>query len=294
MHTLAEMSGERRAQLQHFLDSVAAADGKPPLTEYKQFRTGTGEGTMERLALTDGGTIAGYVQAAWHRPVTESDGHWGIEVAVAPEYREGSTIDDLIAVINQDVGADAATLWAHDRYVVAAADRGGWSPGRVLLKMMRELPFECPHEIPAGLTIAPFRPGVDEAAWLTANNVAFRGHPENGALTIEDLAKRKAQVWFDPDGFLLAWDGPTIAGSCWTKMHEGGVGEIYIIGIVPGYAGRGLGTALVCLGLDYMSRAHGATHGMLYVEASNPRATRLYERLGFDVAARIVAYTNNR
>ncbi len=294
MHSLSEVSPSNRSGLQAFIEDLEVIDGKPPLTEYKQFRTGDGQGAVERVAVANDGNIVGYAQAAWHGPVAGSDGQWEIEVAVAPGHRDGSAVHDLVAAVTRELRDGTVTLWAHDGYVVAAAERDGWVPERVLLKMMRALPMKCPHEIPAGLRVASFRPGVDEASWLVANNLAFRGHPENGALTTDDLERRQAQSWFDPDGFLIVWDGGSIAGSCWTKLHDGGVGEIYIIGVVPGYEGRGLGRALVCLGLDYLSRARGAAQGMLYTEASNKRAIHLYERLGFEVSERIVAYRRDR
>ena len=79
--------------------------------------------------------------------------------------------------------------------------------------------------------------GVDESAWLSANNAAFAGHPENGRMTRRDLELRMAQGWFDPSGFFLAWANGELAGSCWTKIHDDGTGEIYIIGVVPAWRG---------------------------------------------------------
>ena len=99
-----------------------------------------------------------------------------------------------------------------------------------------------------------------------------------------------AQPWFDPDGFFVAWDGSEIAGSCWTKLHENGLGEIYIIGVVPGFEGRGLGRALLGRGLDHLHRARHVTTAMLYVEDDNHRATKLYSRLGFVVTNSVEAY----
>ena len=71
----------------------------------------------------------------------------------------------------------------------------------------------------------------------------------------------------DPSGFLIAWDGDELVGSCWTKVHGGGVGEIYVIGVSPPHQGRGLGRALVLAGLDYLAAVKGCTEGMLYVDA---------------------------
>ena len=79
----------------------------------------------------------------------------------------------------------------------------------------------------------------------------------------------------------MAWQGDDLVGFCWTKVHEGGVGEIYIIAADPAWQGRGLGKALVLEGLRHLSEQEGCTIGMLYVDAANRKALQLYERLGF-------------
>ena len=88
----------------------------------------------------------------------------------------------------------------------------------------------------------------------------------------------------------MAWDGLEVAGSCWTKLHENGIGEIYIIGVVPGYEGRGLGRGLLAHGLDYLHRVRHVATAMLYVEADNTRAVGLYTSLGFEVVNTVDAY----
>ena len=99
------------------------------------------------------------------------------------------------------------------------------------------------------------------------------------------------QQWLDLNGgggagFLAALtrdaDGG-LAGFCWTKLHDADgrrLGEIYVIAVDPDFEGRGLGRELVLAGLDSLWR-RGAVIGTLYVDGSNARARRLYERLGF-------------
>ena len=33
------------------------------------------------------------------------------------------------------------------------------------------------------------------------------------------LRAREQEAWFDPEGFLLAFDDEGLAGFCWTKVH---------------------------------------------------------------------------
>jgi mycothiol synthase len=129
--------------------------------------------------------------------------------------------------------------------------------------------------------VCAFRPEVDEAAWLRVNNAAFAGHPENGAWTEEILDDRKGQSWFDPDGFRMAWEGPTLVGFCWTKVHDDGVGEIYVIAVSPAAQGRGLGRALVLEGLRHLAEDRRLSRAMLYVDSGNESALELYQKLGF-------------
>ena len=60
------------------------------------------------------------------------------------------------------------------------------------------------------------------------------------------------------------------------------LGEIFVIGVDPEYAGKGLGRPLALAGL---ARLHerGLTTGSLFVAAENERALRLYRGIGFTV-----------
>ena len=156
-------------------------------------------------------------------------------------------------------------------------------------------PVDLPEPVlPEGLTLRAFVPGRDEDAWLAANRAAFAHHPEQGSLGRADLEARMAEDWFDPAGFLLAVDAQDrIAGFHWTKIHEpaihqtasgsdahGALGEVYVVGVVPGAQGTGLGRALTLAGIRHLL-GQGIHAVMLYVDADNEPAVRLYRSLGF-------------
>ena len=163
-----------------------------------------------------------------------------------------------------------------------AAEASGFTPYRRLHRMERPLPMT---DGTAAIDWRPFRPGADDATWLEVNRLSFAAHPIQGTMVQEDLDRAKADSSFDPAGFVITSEGDQMTGFCWTKIHSDAkppVGEIYIIGAHPNYQGRGLGRALVLAGLDWL-HDQGLTIGMLYVEADNDPAVRLYLRLGFEI-----------
>ena len=98
------------------------------------------------------------------------------------------------------------------------------------------------------------------------------------------LEQREQEPWFDPDGFLLAFDADGLAGFCWTKVHPpqpphepDALGEIYVIGADPSRQGTGLGARSPPAGLASLAE-RGITVGMLYVDGANDAAVGLYRR----------------
>jgi len=291
--TTSRLHPDQEVALRDFIAVVTDHDGEPVLSESKEMRLDGGIDVREVISIDGEGRIVGYGQAMWHRGAGGEAGHWALEVVVHPAYRKSTAEAEIIERLRQEAGAEDVMLWARLPYVAAAARRDGWSVRRRLIQMRRALPLACTQSGLAGFTVAPFRMGVDERAWLTANNAAFAGHPENGSMTRRDLERRIARPWFDPDGFFLAWDGPDLAGSCWTKVHDDGAGEIYIVGVTPGWEGRGLGSALVCRGLDYLASVRNASRATLFVEEANVRATALYQKLGFERSRVLEAFRFN-
>ena len=232
----------------------------------------------------------GYAQLSLgpHEGADDHSVSWALEVVVDPHHRTpGNTVAiDLVRgaidVIAHE-GGGHLHLWVnqpgafHDRM----AEASGLIPGRALYQMRRHLPVG-EH---ASIETRPFEVGRDEQKWLEVNNRAFSWHPEQGGWTEDTLKARQAQPWFDPAGFLLYEQDGRLAGFCWTKVHHGHagrVGEIYVVAVDPDFSGHGLGRQLTLAGLDHLS-AEGITDAMLYVDADNSTAVKLYVDLGFTV-----------
>ena len=197
-----------------------------------------------------------------------------------------------------------ARVWAHGALPAAAAlaARSGLTAQRELWKMRRELKVPLPDpQVPDGVRIRPFEVGVDEAELLRVNNAAFAWHPEQGGWTLDDIAAREAERWFDPAGVLLAVDEAApehVLGFHWTKVHAAGtgeadadspIGEVYVLGVAPAGRGRRLGPALTLAGLAHL-RDRGLGAVVLYVEADNTAAVRVYRDLGFERFSADVSY----
>jgi len=264
-------------------DEIEAATGVAPFGDDAWTGMHAASG-RDRGLLADSG--AAYAHLAHHH-----DDEWSLEVAVR-SLGAADERDALIAAALDVVAAESGghvTYWIHHATDAddASARRAGFTLERELLQMRVPLPLADPPRWPDGVTVRPFVPGEDEAAWVEVNNRAFAGHPEQGAWTVEMLRAREQEPWFDAAGFLLAFAADGLVGSCWTKVHPPQaprepetLGEIYVIGADPSRQGRGLGRALTTAGLAWLAD-QGITIGMLFVDAANDAAVRLYEALGF-------------
>lgn len=231
------------------------------------------------VAEDEGGGTVGYLAL-----LKEDSRLWTVEAAVRPEYRSDVHLSDLLTEAGRAVGTRGGRgirLWAYVPELTRAAETAGFALERELYHMRVPLPLgERPH-FPPEIAIRGFREGVDEQAWLDGNNRAFAGHPENGDWGIADLDRRRRRPWFSSEGLRMAWDGDDLAGFCWTKVPSSRAGEIYVIAVLPGYQGRGLGKALLLEGIRHMHDGEGALACVLYVDAANLPAVNMYRSMGF-------------
>jgi mycothiol synthase len=280
VETRAPQSDREVAGVEALLDRADATRGEPALDRDRFARVHRSAG----VAAWEPGADAPVAYAQ----VERTERRWEVELVVEPERRGdadqvGAPALDAVVERVRSAGGGQAYLWvsrptdADDRMARAA----GFEPDRDLWQMVRPLPTGLPYD----LDTRPFVVGKDEAPWVEVNNRAFAWHPEQGGWTVADVLAREAEPWFDAEGFLLHERGGRLAGFCWTKVHDRHdppLGEIYVIAVDPDFAGLGLGRALTLAGLDHLAR-DGLTVGMLYVDAGNTPAVRLYESLGFTV-----------
>jgi mycothiol synthase len=233
----------------------------------------------EGFVIEELGVPVGYL----HLLASKVVGTYEFELAVDPALRgqlEEPLLRSALARVRQ-LGGDTALAWVYTPGGERPLQECGFEPLRDLHQLRVALPAATPQELP-GIQIREFE-NADEDALLHLNNRAFEGHPEAGNWSADDLHERQGYEWYDPTGIRMAWLGDRLVGFCWTKEHPGGLGEIYLIATDPGHRGHGVGRAIALHGLHYLSSVRGSTQGMLYVDAANEPALRLYEGLGFEV-----------
>ncbi len=253
-----------------FLAHLESTTGVPPLGESKFVDLGGPRRGLGLVAEREG--IVAYLHVLWHEPSRV----WEMELAA--ESLSAPELEDLVAAA---AASGSMLWWTFGESGVAEFAASRFPVARTLHKLTGVLPPGEPRRVPDGVRVQPFRSGVDEEAWLAANNAAFDGHPENGAWTVADVVERQSRDWFEAEGFRLWWAGDRVAGFCWTKRHSPELGEVHVIGVHPAFQGRGLGRAIVIEALWYLAEA-GCLTGMLYVDTANETALDLYQSLGFE------------
>ncbi len=286
----AGLSDDEQRRIREVIAEATRVDGVAPvgdqvLRELPHDRT-------RHLLATDGDEVRGYLNLTTEPAMAE--------VVVHPGARRRGIGSEMARTALQQGGADTR-IWAHGNL---AAARGLASSldlvvVRELLQMRRPLIELPPVATAQGGRITTYSGPADDAELLRVNNAAFSWHPEQGGWTDADIAERRAEKWFDPNGLFLAFDEQTgkLLGFHWTKVHSADLGEVYVVGVDPAAQGRGLGGVLTLVGLHYLAerltaRAHPTV--MLYVEADNAAAVKTYQRLGFDVFHVDAAYAASR
>lgn len=293
-HWVDDLDAAQTGLVRELLIAARAADGWPSVTSDGLFPTEFSHGP--HLLGSLGADLVGYAHLDQGG---DAFGRQVVELIVHPRHRGhgyGTALADTVLARAQGT----VRAWSHGSHPAAAAlaTSKGFTPVRTLLRMVADLaPLEHPP-LPDGIRLRPFVPGTDEQAVVDVNARAFSWHPEQGAMTVNDLCAAEREDWFDPDGFFLAEADPSpgrVVGFHWTKVHPPGaigsepVGEVYVVGVDPDAHGGGIGNALTVAGLEHL-RLRGLHEVILYVEGDNAPAVGLYERLGFRTASVAVQY----
>lgn len=285
MITTAALPPTRQETVRELLATVTEHDGISPLDEAAVLAL-DGE-SAQHFLVEEAGALRGYASVL-------SDGT--VQGMVDPAHRRrghGTALLREALALRPDAG-----VWAHGALEgsLAFLAAAGLAESRYLLTLHRDLdPAQPLPAVPtstlAGLRLSTFEVERDAERWVTVNARAFVDHPEQGAMTREDLEQRLAQPWFDAEDMLVALRDEELVGFVWVKRERPGAtdqdAEIYVVATDPSVQGHRVAGLLMATSLDRL-RADGVPGVELYVEADNAPALRLYETWGFTVAGRDV------
>ena len=278
------------AQFMRVADAATAVDGYTPFNEQALLDLAAGR-REAYLFLDDSKQKQDKPpKAVGAAAISRGDNAAELDLVIAPKRRGKGFGNAALGLLLPHL-PDEVTAWSHGDHPAARvlAVHNRFVATRTLLHLKLS-PLRAPKAAAKtavkpdtpDVTIDAFVPGVDDEEWVALNALVFASHPEQGSITLTDLADRQAEPWFDAGDFLVARDAGRMIGYNWLKIdpEDPSTGEIYVIGIHPDAAGQGLGRRLMERGLARLSE-RGCTSASLYVEADNTGAVRLYRSLGF-------------
>ena len=271
----ADVSADDRRRAIGLIEHSEERLGYRPLSDAAWLAVAGDEHPPVTLVMDAGGQPASGLLV-----LTNDGSDWSVElVTQAAEHIEPLMVAAIDHITSRGGGRVHWLVPRSEATALAVAEGLGFVVEREVVQLRVQLPVHDANPVDT----RPFRVGVDEPAWLEANNAAFAWHPEQGGWDLAAIRQREMSDWFDADGFLLHEIDGRLAASCWTKVHAQhtpALGEIYVISVHPDFQGRGLGRSLTVAGLTHLA-SRGIDIGMLYVDGSNTAAMHLYLSLGF-------------
>ena len=199
---------------------------------------------------------------------------------VDPADDPAPALEELVAWLREQ-GCDEVDTYAADVRRVAWLEEHGYTHRRSFFDLQRDGdPPLAPADWPAGVVVAPFRPGEDDEAVhaLVYVDAAWTDVPGHSDKTLEAW---RSMITPEYRGWVASRDG-RLAGWVVGRVFSDGRGWIQQLAVGRSERGRGLGRALLLHALADQ-RENGATCFALGVQAANDTAIGLYRGVGFEV-----------
>ena len=180
----------------------------------------------------------------------------------------------------------------HDTRALHTLEADGFKAVSKYWQMRWEHEDVPPLTLPDGYSLRSFRAGEDELALTQLQNAAFGENWGFCPNTVEEISVRVRSKLCDPEGIIFVVDGDQPVAYNWTlraSNSNASIGWISMTGAHPDHRGKGLGTAAVIAGMDYLN-ARGVGGIELEVDAANAPAREMYLKLGFERVATTVWY----
>ena len=212
-----------------------------------------------------------------------------LDCFIVPEHRRQGLVTRLFSYATQRaraMGAKAVHVPIRQDNVVAQKLLAGL--GFHTVRRFHELRLDLADLHPAGsatsFPIRHLRAGAEDKL-AEIQNRAFAGTWGYSPNTIEAIKYRCYMSNTSPEGILIAHEGDRAVGYCWTRIEpaeKASRGEIFMLGVEPGYRNKGIGRALLLAGLAYL-KSKGLRSAHLTVDSKNTTALALYRSVGFEM-----------
>lgn len=253
-----------------------------------------------RLVFAPNGQMAGYIEVWTTSPVPVHPWVWG---RVDPDYEDMGVGTYLMQWAEQRALQALPRVSEELRFAPRVGtmreankpkklfEDMGYKHIRSSYHMLIEMDAPVPEPVfPEGITLRPYKPGVDTAAVYQAVEESFQDHFGFVPEPFEEGVKRFQHFWeaegFDPTLFYVAVDGEQIAGINLCRPHsydDAEMGWVGTLGVLRPWRKRGLGLALLRHSFNEFYH-RGKRKVGLGVDAQNlTGALHLYESAGMHV-----------
>ena len=251
----------------------------PDLERWRAFRAMSifEDGRNFRVALRDGAIVGLMTVGTSRQP--EGDTRRMRVFVDPPARRQGlaRALYDLGESEARAAGVATLTSFVDSRWTagLAFATSRGFSVFIHDLFLARDA-SAWPAPAPEGVALRRFVPGEEATVAAIANATLSRDKgfsPESAESIASYLKMPGAEIWIA--------DASEPVGFCHVE-HRGALGYIQALGVLPAFAGRGAGAALLSRAIHSLRAT--AERIELCTEEDNARARRLYARAGFSLA----------
>jgi len=284
--TVDSLSQAQQDQISNIVKEAFRVDFVNPLNEHAQLHLKHGgDKPITHILATVEEKIIGY----GHLDQTDLLEGPAAEIVVIPTFRKQGVARLILKKIEEIAKPEPVRLWAHGNIAAAKnfAKNLNYHPIREIVQLKFSLlnvisDFKFPQEFQP----TTYQNENDKETILEINSQAFTELPDQSSWTEHDLQLRINEHWFDPAGLLILKNNNQPAAFCWTKIHthhhdeHQPLGEIYVLAVLPKFQNQGLGKQLTLWALHQL-RKKGLSEAMLYVDAKNTKAMKIYQEIGF-------------
>jgi mycothiol synthase len=238
-----------------------------------------------QLVENDDGRIVAY--AAVRRP--------GTFAVVAPEHEGRGIGCRLLAWAEGRERAHGRRL--HRQWVAAANRRArelltaaGYQHARSYWRMVRSVERVEPAPAP-GLRLRPIDPARDAVSLHALDAASFAGAPDYEPESLSEFREEhfEAHDFAAPLSRVAERDGAIVGFLLARRRDREGVGYVDLLAVDPAHQRQGIGAALLRSAFAAFAQA-GLRGAELMVASDNPRALRVYERVGMTIGRQSHVY----